>query len=121
MLGLRFSVTRGNIYLLILLFFRRIYLILEGKERHHLILCFSYNNSNISVYFVKNLLTTRVTTLPVDIRIIKSGHSLHKVFILEMSSTTVTKFYVHYDSSVNTCSYLPVFVTYHSDATVYIK
>jgi len=30
---------------------------------------------------VKNLLTTRVTTLPVDRRVIKSGHSLHNIFL----------------------------------------
>jgi len=56
-------------------------MILEGKQRHHLFLCFSYSNSTIIIYFVKNLLTTRVTNLPVDRWVIKSGHSWHKVFL----------------------------------------
>jgi len=56
-------------------------MILEGKQRHHSFLRFSYNDSTVIVYFVKNLLTTRVTTLPVNRWVIKSGHSWHKVFL----------------------------------------
>lgn len=77
-----FSYKREHTFNFFFKFFRRIYLIvLEGKERHHLILRFSLDNSIIIVYFVKNLLTTRITTLPVDRRVIKSGHSLDKVFL----------------------------------------
>jgi hypothetical protein len=58
-----------------------IYMILEGKQRHHIFLRFSYNDSTVIVYFVKDLLTTRVTNLPVDRQVIKHDLSWHKVFL----------------------------------------